>query len=179
MAKILTHSFHPVRYLSNGAGETKRFAKVFAKKITGRSSGFSSRLRRQAASIIGLTGDLGAGKTTFIQGFLKGLGVKKRITSPTFVLIKNYELRIKNYGINKRIYHIDCYRIQKPQELLKLGFREIINNPKNIVLIEWAEKIKKILPKRTNWIKFEYGKKENERKIILATKYENIRNYEN
>ncbi len=152
MFKVLTHS-------SNG---TKKIAKVFAKKILARSFKFSS------ASIIGLTGNLGAGKTTFIQGFFKGLGVKKRITSPTFVITKTYNLKTKIY---KRIYHIDCYRIQKSQELLKLGFKEIINNPQNIVLIEWAEKIRKLLPKKNViWLKFDYGEKENERKIKFNQK---------
>lgn len=154
MLKVLTHS-------SNG---TKRFAKVFAKKILARSSDFSSRLRRQAASIIGLTGDLGSGKTTFIQGFLKSAGIRKRITSPTFVIFKRYEIKDKNY---KNVYHVDCYRLNKPEEILKLDFKEIIHNPQNIVLIEWAEKLKKILPKKINWINFEYGKKSNERKIIV------------
>ena len=160
MLKVLTHS-------SNG---TKRFAKVFAKKILARSFDFSSCLpASRAASIIGLTGDLGSGKTTFIQGFLKGLGVKQRITSPTFVIFKRYEIpacrqarKDKNY---KNVYHVDCYRLNKPEEILKLGFKEIINNPQNIVLIEWAEKLKKILPKKIDWINFEYGKKYNERKI--------------
>jgi len=147
MLKVLTHS-------SNG---TKRFAKVFAKKILARSFEFPLTL------IIGLTGDLGSGKTTFIQGFLKGLGVKQRITSPTFVIFKRYEIKNEKY---KNVYHIDCYRLNKPEEILKLDFKEIISNSKNIVLIEWAEKLKKVLPQKINWINFEYGKKSNERKII-------------
>jgi len=100
---------------------------------------------------------LGSGKTTFVQGFLRGLGIKKKITSPTFVIAKNY----------KQAYHIDCYRIKKADELLKLGLREVLENPQNIVLIEWAEKIKKILPKNFVWLKFEHGPKENIRVIRL------------
>jgi len=138
--------------------KTKNFAKILAEKILAELPQISSAL------ILALTGDLGSGKTTFIQGFCKGAGIKKRITSPTFVIVKSYKLKVKSY---KSIYHIDCYRIQKPKELLKLGFKEIINNPQNIVLIEWAEKLKKILPKKINWIRFEYGKKLNERKIIV------------
>ncbi|NCO15556.1 MAG: tRNA (adenosine(37)-N6)-threonylcarbamoyltransferase complex ATPase subunit type 1 TsaE, partial [Parcubacteria group bacterium] len=70
----------------------------------------------------------------------------------------------KNY---KQAYHIDCYRIKKADELLKLGLREVLENPQNIVLIEWAEKIKKILPKNFVWLKFEHGPKENIRVIRL------------
>ena len=145
------------KILSVGAGETKKFARLLAKKVLPRPSKGSSAL------IIALTGDLGSGKTTFIQGFCKGIGIKRRITSPTFVIMKKFS--IFNFQFSN-LYHLDCYRIQKPKELLKLGLKEIINNPQNIVLIEWAEKIKKLLPRETIWIKFEHGKKENERKII-------------
>ncbi len=152
---------------SRSSSETKKFAGLLAKKVLSRPSKkkFGLPAGRQAL-VIALVGDLGAGKTTFVQGFLKAAGVKKRITSPTFVLIKNYLItQSPNY---RHIYHIDCYRFKKPQELLKLEFKEIVDNPQNIVLIEWAEKIKKILPKKNViWLKFDYGKKENERKIIL------------
>jgi len=146
------------RYLSNGASETKKIAKLLAGKILTRLPKISSAL------ILALTGDLGSGKTTFIQGFCKGAGIKKRITSPTFVIIKSFMLHASCF---KKIYHLDCYRIQKPKELLNLGFREIINNPQNIVLIEWAEKIKKLLPRKIIWVRFEYGRKINERKITI------------
>ncbi len=109
------------------------------------------------ASVLALSGDLGSGKTTFVRGFMTGFGVRRRIASPTFTIVKNY----------KNIYHIDCYRLKKPKELLDLGIKEIFKNPQNIVLIEWPEIIKKYLPKNAVWIKFKYGKKENERIIII------------
>jgi tRNA threonylcarbamoyladenosine biosynthesis protein TsaE len=94
--------------------------------------------------------------TTFIKAFAKGLGIKKRLTSPTFVLMKNY----------RNFYHIDCYRIKSYKDILGLDFQEIISNPKNIILIEWAEKVKKILPKDVIWIKFKIiSEKEREIKI--------------
>jgi len=137
--------------------KTKEAARSLVEKVLKKSAGNS-------ALIIALTGDLGAGKTTFVQGFCKGAGVKKRITSPTFVLVKSYKLKTKSYD---KIYHIDCYRLT-PEELAALNFQEIINNPQNIILIEWAEKIKKILPKKNAiWLKFDYGEKENERNITL------------
>jgi tRNA threonylcarbamoyladenosine biosynthesis protein TsaE len=108
---------------------------------------------RKQAFVIALEGELGAGKTTFLQGFAKGLGIKEKILSPTFVIMRkfrimNHELRIKNF------FHIDCYRLNNPKELLALGFKEIILDPENIVAIEWADKIKKILPRNVVRIKF-------------------------
>jgi tRNA threonylcarbamoyladenosine biosynthesis protein TsaE len=119
--------------------ETSKLAKILAKEILKIIS------KKKNALVIGLEGDLGAGKTTFIKAFAKGMGIRKRLTSPTFVLLKKY----------KNLYHIDCYRIKNAQDILALDFEEIISLPKNIVLIEWAEKIRKILPKDKIWIKFE------------------------
>jgi tRNA threonylcarbamoyladenosine biosynthesis protein TsaE len=64
-------------------------------------------------------------------------------------------------------YHLDCYRVQKPKELLILGFKKITSDPKNIVAVEWAERIKKIMPRNTIWIKFEFID-ENKRKIRIS-----------
>ncbi len=135
-----------------------------------------ARIKRKNALILALSGNLGSGKTTFVQGFLRAAGIRRKITSPTFVLIKNYKLKTENY---KRAYHVDCYRINSdaqrgrspdlaerrgnPKELSGLGLKEILNNPENIVLIEWPERIKKILPKDLIWIKFKHGEKENKR----------------
>ena len=111
-------------------------------------------LENKKAIVIGLEGDLGSGKTTFVQGIAKGLGIKGKITSPTFVIMREYDF----------LYHIDCYRIQS-EDLLELDFKEIIKQPGNIIVIEWAERVKKILPKDTIWMKFEYLGKDK-RKII-------------
>ena len=136
-------------FLSKNLNGTRELAKSFAKKI--------KRIKKNKnAIIIGLQGELGAGKTTFIQSFAKGLGIKNKITSPSFILMKKY----------KNLYHIDCYRIKSYKDILGLDFQEIISNPKNIVIIEWAEKIRKILPKDTIWVRFKIISK-NERKIAI------------
>lgn len=98
------------------------------------------------ALVLALQGNLGSGKTTFTQGLAKTLGIRGRITSPTFVILK----RFKNF------YHIDAYRLNKPEEILELGWQEIISNPKNIIVIEWPEKIKKFLPSQTIYLKFKF-----------------------
>jgi tRNA threonylcarbamoyladenosine biosynthesis protein TsaE len=118
--------------------------------------------------VVALQGDLGAGKTTFTQGFLKGLGVNKRVTSPTFVLMRRHGLGSK--GIGKKfanIFHIDAYRLKKPEHLAALGLDDILKEPRNIVLIEWPEQAKGLVPKKAMWIYFTYGKKENERTIKI------------
>lgn len=144
-------------YKTNSSKDTQKIAVDLAKK-------FSATKAKKNALVFALQGDLGSGKTTFTQGFLRALGVKRNITSPTFVLIKNYKLQTKSY---KFLYHVDCYRIKKPSELTDLGFKAILNNPKNIVLIEWPERIRKILPKNFIWLKFEHGEKENQRIIKI------------
>jgi len=128
---------------------------------------------KSSAEVFALQGELGAGKTTFTQGFLKGLGSKKRATSPTFVLMRQHRLsggagaramreRFKN------VFHIDAYRLKKPEHLAALELDVILNEPGNIILIEWPEQAKKFLPKNTTWIKFKHGRKENERTIVIA-----------
>ena len=128
-----------VEMVTKNEQETKKVARLLAEEIVNKP------LKIRGAVAIGLEGELGSGKTRFVQGFAKGLGIHQRLTSPTFVLMKKY----------KNLYHIDCYRLNKPKELLDLDFKEIISDPKNIVLIEWAEKVRSILPKDIIWIKFE------------------------
>ena len=117
--------------------------------------------------IFGLVGELGAGKTFFVRSFLRALGVKERIISPTFVLIKEYTLK---HGHYTKAYHVDTYRLSPPLDLRPLGFNEMLKEKNVIVFIEWADRIKKLLPRDTIWITFEHGKKENERTIELITK---------
>ncbi len=120
----------------------------------GEKMGFElSEKRGDGALVIGLMGDLGGGKTTFLKGFAKGLGVKDPVLSPTFNIFRRYEL--KN-GRFKRFYHFDCYRIESEQEILDLGFGEMVSNPDNIIAIEWSEMIEGILPGGTVRIEFEF-----------------------
>lgn len=94
------------------------------------------------ASIVGLYGNLGAGKTTLTQNISKYLGVSERVLSPTFVIMKIYNISDLRW---KRIVHIDCYRLNDVDEILKLGFEDIIKDKDNLVIIEWPEKIEDVL----------------------------------
>lgn len=115
-----------------------------------------------AATVVALQGDLGAGKTTFTQGFAHTLGIKRRLISPTFVIMRRYPIRAGGATIRakfKNLYHIDAYRFKKADALEALGFHEILEDPAAIVLIEWPENVKKLLPRGTTWLKFRHGKK--------------------
>lgn len=161
-------------YITYNPSQTKKLGEILAKKtlkIQPKPLTFFRRKKvrgKNRAFVIGLEGDLGGGKTTFLQGFAKGLGVKQKILSPTFVIIKRFQLKnLKTYKL-KNFYHIDCYRIKKPKELLDIGFKEIISNPKNIVAIEWAERIKKIIPKGWLLIKFKFINKKTRKISIIC-----------
>lgn len=138
--KIITHSIV----------ETQKIAQNLAQKY-------------QNGAIIALSGPLGAGKTTFVQGFTKALKIKQRIISPTFILMREYN--IPNYREGK-LYHIDLYRLEKDIEIKMLGLEEIMNNPHNIILIEWAEKLTSLSSYQTVKISLQ-PVTEKERQIII------------
>jgi len=140
--------------------ETQKIGESFVKSIKKKNG--------RKAIIVALEGDLGGGKTTFAQGLARGLRLKDSITSPSFVLIKKYQLKEKNCKI-ENLYHIDCYHLNKSWQLQELGLEEIINDPKNLVVIEWAERVEEILPKDKTVIKFEWVD-ENKRKITFNNK---------
>ena len=136
-------------FITTSSAQTKKLGQLLAKELYGKE-------------IICLSGDLGAGKTTFTQGILKGLKVKGPFTSPTFNIIKTYKTNLQT------IYHIDAYRINS-KGLLALGWKDFAGKPNSIVIIEWAERVKKIIPKNSLWINFEWID-DKERKIKLDIK---------
>lgn len=130
------------KLITSSSEETKQFAANLAKKFN--------------RGILALSGELGSGKTTFVQGFAKGLGIKEKIISPTFIIIRQYPLPAGR----QELYHIDLYRVENFQGL---GLKEILENPNNIVLIEWAEKLN-YLPKNTKKITIE--KLDSDKRLI-------------
>ena len=122
---------------------------------------------KQDALVVALEGELGAGKTTFVKGLAKILGIKAKIKSPTFTLIKKYKLG-KNSKLKskKYLYHIDCYRLKDHKDMLVLGMKDMLKDKDNLILIEWPERIRKILPKKHIKIKIDHIDK-NTRKISI------------
>ena len=112
------------------------------------------------ALVLALMGDFGSGKTTFAQTFAEALGVKEKTKSPTFIIFRKSKIADKEWNKKgfENFYHFDVYRIHNEKEILNLGWEEIISNPKNIVLVEWADKIEKILPKNCVKIMFKHLK---------------------
>ena len=135
--------------------ETKDFAKVLI------SEWLEINKTKNSSWLVCLYGSLGSGKTTFVQGLAKKLEIKEIVNSPTFLILKKY---ISSKNNNYTLYHFDCYRISNYQEILDLGWEEIINEGNNIIVIEWPEKIKEILPKKRLDLKFKFVD-ENTRKI--------------
>ena len=144
--------------LSKSSKKTEKAAEILARELIKKS------LSKKSAFVFGLEGELGAGKTTFAKGFAKGLDVGLKISSPTFVLMKSYKLNTSNH---KLLFHIDAYRLKGHEDLIKLGIKEIFNDSKSIVLIEWSDRIKKILPKQYTKIHIDHIS-EKERKITVT-----------
>lgn len=100
-----------------------------------------------------LVGELGSGKTAFSGFFLRALGVSSPVTSPTFVIMKKYPLPGPVVSL---AYHVDCYRLKSSDELLALGFRDALRDPSAVILVEWADMVRDIMPPDAVWIDFSH-----------------------
>lgn len=135
-------------FISKSVEETKSFAKDFLKKIAQPVAG--------GAIVVGLYGNLGSGKTTFTQCVAEVLGVSDHITSPTFVIMKTYNLQLTTNNRYKSLIHVDAYRLKGGEELRKLGFEKLLADPTNLILIEWADLVADILPPEHIKLNFEF-----------------------
>jgi tRNA threonylcarbamoyladenosine biosynthesis protein TsaE len=142
------------------------------KKIISKSKEETQKLAGELLNDLGerrlvlLQGGLGAGKTTFAQGFLRAIGAKGPFTSPTFVVMKKYELGKNKIKKIKSIYHLDCYRVEV-QDILEMGWKEIVRNKSSLTLVEWPENISSILPAKYVKVKLKNINK-NERRIEVT-----------
>jgi len=121
-----------MKKITHSEKETMSIAKKFALSMKG-------------GELLCMYGDLGAGKTTFVKGFVGALSKNQKISSPTFVLMKHYRV---SRGKIDEVVHIDAYRISDTSEILNIGFEEFIGDGRKVVIIEWADKIKNIFPKQ-------------------------------
>src|SRR3989344_1150638 len=143
----------------SSAGAMQDFAAEFVAEL---ARGASS------ATVIALSGELGAGKTTFAQAAAKALGVEETVNSPTFVIEKIYQLPPLDSarGENKfsRLIHIDAYRLKAADELYSLGWSELIADPSNLIIVEWPEHVREAIPQNAHRIQIASG--EGERRTI-------------
>lgn len=140
-----------MEYISHSPEETKQLAADLAKTLRG-------------GDVLFLEGDLGSGKTTFVQGLVHAFGYTEPVRSPTFALMHTYHL---DHAAVKRIIHLDLYRLNDRSELRAFGLEEVIGDPQTVVLIEWPEKgfgAEQLLPNRR--IVFTIGE-DNQRMISL------------
>lgn len=136
------------RIITKTEQETIDLAKSFAKTLKG-------------GEIIGLIGDLGAGKTCFSQGLAAALKAKGKVNSPTFVVVKIYPVKSGNIRL---LCHIDAYRLKSYDDLKALGVEDYLGQAQVVSLIEWADRVKDGLPKDTKYLRLE-AKNENQRII--------------
>ncbi len=119
---------------------------------------FSKMLK--AGDVVALYGELGSGKTRFVQGVCQGLGVKEVVNSPTFIIMNKYEGRLT-------VYHFDFYRVNSIDEIIDLGFNEFVYDDA-VSLIEWANFAYEILPKSRYDVFINFGSEESEREIEIV-----------
>lgn len=157
--------------ISCSLAETEQVAKEFLAKLA------KTVKKLEYATVVTLSGELGAGKTAFTQAAARALGIRARVTSPTFVIMKNYlvkkgetlpEGKVSPWGWPwRRLMHIDCYRLSSGEDLLKLGWRELAASAASLIFIEWPERVGDLLAAPTSRIKFEVVG-ETERSIIYG-----------
>ncbi|HBO16410.1 MAG: hypothetical protein UR69_C0004G0096 [Candidatus Moranbacteria bacterium GW2011_GWE2_35_2-] len=160
--------------ITNSAEQTKKLGLEMAEKI------LSGEAKER---VICLSGDLGAGKTTFTQGLLEGLGAEGPFVSPTFMIMKQYKIptinnkqqtttRNKKTGLSvvscrlSVLFHIDAYRVEA-EDILELGWEEMISQSGNVIIVEWAERIESLIPADAIWMEFEW---KNEKERIIRIK---------
>ncbi|MBM4165373.1 MAG: tRNA (adenosine(37)-N6)-threonylcarbamoyltransferase complex ATPase subunit type 1 TsaE [Ignavibacteria bacterium] len=139
--------FLPSTFVSRSETDTIDLGKTFARQL-------------RSNDIVALFGNLGSGKTRFVQGICNALNVEHNISSPTFTLINEYK------SDKGKIFHFDFYRIHSVDEILQLGFYEYLESD-GICIIEWAERTKEFLPAVRYDVYFEFGENENERMICI------------
>ena len=148
MFKLRYNTIMPETIITNSEQDTYDFALKFAANLKG-------------GEVIGLMGDLGSGKTIFTKGLAMGIGIKQAITSPTFVLMRLYEIRGADKNIEaknkiKRFCHIDAYRTKDELDIVSIGAEDFMGQEDTVTVVEWADKIRDILPRRTQYIHFEF-----------------------
>jgi tRNA threonylcarbamoyladenosine biosynthesis protein TsaE len=126
-----------MKKISRGVKDTNNIAKEIVNML-------SKQGVKDKAMVIGLYGNLGAGKTAFTQELARELGIEEKVVSPTFVIMRRFSIPKNKF---KNLIHIDAYRLENGAEIEKLGWADIISDPKNLILVEWPEQVQEVMPK--------------------------------
>lgn len=137
-----------MEYITHSPEETEALGAEYAKTLS-------------AGDVVAFSGDLGAGKTAFTRGVLRGLGYMGRVTSPTFAIANEYDTP------GGRVAHFDLYRILDSEALFEIGFDEYLDGSR-IVLIEWSENAGDMLPENYKTVHIQYGNEENDRVVTIG-----------
>ncbi len=130
-----------MKYSTYSEAQTAALAKKFVTSL-------------KQGTIVGLIGDLGAGKTAFVKGVAKALSLKQTVNSPTFVLMRVYT--IKKHPFLKHLIHVDAYRLKSAKSLTAIGLSDYIKDPSALVMIEWADRVQLIIPKSAIMVRFKH-----------------------
>lgn len=159
---VVRYTTRMMEYITHSPEETEALGSALVARILSESG------TRGTATIFALSGELGAGKTVFVRGVAKGLGIEDNVTSPTFVLMKIYDIPETHAAGHTyaRLVHMDCYRLEGAEELEVLGWHAYAADPKNIIFLEWPEKSAMAIPERAREIHLE-ALSEDTRKITF------------
>jgi len=147
-----------IKFFSSSPLETKRIAKKISQEILKEKKG---------PLFLILKGALGAGKTLFVKALAKNLGIKERVFSPSFIIFKKFKIKNKK-SFFKYLFHFDLYRIKNFSEIKNLNLKEIFNDPQNLIILEWGEKIKRnLFKKKVYLISFKFISP-NQREIKIS-----------
>lgn len=139
-------------FTSNSLEETAKIASDWLVELS------NSRAHSDEATVVGLSGHLGAGKTAFVKEVAKILGIDEEVTSPTFIIMKIYELIVDSGQLSvpwKRLIHIDAYRLERREELEGLNWESLVADKNNLILMEWPENVGIIRENCSVYIKFD------------------------
>jgi len=160
------------KIISKSLDDTSRIAREWIASLEKKEA-----KNKDSALVVGLSGNLGSGKTAFVKAVALALGIKESVTSPTFVIEKIYTIEPQGlYGAVassefpwSRLVHIDAYRLESARELEVLNFEELVEDQNNLILIEWPENVKEILPEGAVTIKCEFVSETEREYAFLAT----------
>ena len=140
--------------ITRSAAATKRYAAKLVRKLG-------------AIHVIALEGCLGAGKTVFVKGIAKGLGVKHLIQSPTFVIMRVYPVKHRSI---RTLVHVDCYRLKDSRELMDIGLQDYLEDPSTLTVIEWADRVPELIPVGALTVAFQRTGANDKRKLIVSSR---------